>query len=93
MKKEIKSRKEYYVEFADEEAEKLDIKEGDKFSFKETENGFLMEKYGELEIDISEFSREILEFLISESIEKDKTVSEIIEDVLTKAVEHFDNEK
>jgi hypothetical protein len=93
MKKEIKSRKEYYVEFTDEECDQLDIKEGDKFLLKEKEGGVLMEKYATMELDLSEFNRETLEFLISESAEKDKTVSEVIEDILTKIIENYKDEK
>jgi hypothetical protein len=93
MKKEIKSRKEYYVEFTDEECNQLDIKEGDKFLLKEEEGGIFMEKYATMELDLSEFSREALEFLISESTEKDITVSEVVEDVLTKVVENYKNEE
>ena len=91
MLKRVKERKEYYIEFTDEECEKLNIKENQKFSVVEDGDGFLLKPYVSLEIDLSEFSRETLEFLISESVEKDKSVNEIIENVLKEAIEKYGN--
>jgi hypothetical protein len=41
-----------------------------------------MQKYVSIEIDISEWSREILEFLIDLSIKKDVSVNDVINEIL-----------
>jgi hypothetical protein len=79
------------IKFTEDEMQTLNIKEGDKFSFKEDKNGILLEKMSSLELDISDFSKETLEFLIAESIEKDVSVNQIINDTLEKALKHFEN--
>jgi hypothetical protein len=45
-------------------------------------DGVLLKKYKNLELDLQDFSREVLEFLVKESCEKDITVSQVIEDVI-----------
>ncbi len=61
----------------------MGIKPGDKFSLKINEDdSILMQKYVSIEIDISEWSREILEFLIDLSIKKDVSVNDVINEIL-----------
>lgn len=87
VSKKVQTRQEHFVQFTDEEAENLNIKEGDKFSVKITDEGILLERYGSLEINLSDYSRETLEFLIEESIGKDIPVSMVFENCLRKMVE------
>ena len=70
------------VKFTDEELEKLGIKQGDKFSIKEEDGGILFQKFTTIDLDISEWDREILENLIHQSCEKDISVNEVISDIL-----------
>ncbi len=84
--KRVQTRQEYFIQFTDEEAEALNIKEGDKFSIKTTDEGILLERYGSIEIDLADFSRETLEFLIEESIAKDIPVSIVVENCLRNAI-------
>lgn len=74
------------IKFTDEEMSAIGIKAGDKFSYEECEDGILLKKYASIDLDLSEFSRETLEFLVSESIEKDITVSECIESIIEKNI-------
>ena len=90
IKKSIQSFVEYGVKFTDEECEKLQIKEGDKFSIETLDDGILLKKYDILELNLEEFSRESLEFLIKESCEKNITISEVIESVLDNFVKNKD---
>lgn len=87
VSKKIQKKEEYFVQFSDEELEALNIKAGDKFTIKSVDEGILLEKYESLEFDLSEFDREMLEFLISESVAKDITISELIEGYLQKSLE------
>lgn len=88
MKKELQPTGELCVKFTEDELIELNIKEGDKFSVENLNDGVLLKKYETLEIDLSEFNRETLEFLIQESCEKDISVNQIVENCLTEIVKN-----
>jgi bifunctional DNA-binding transcriptional regulator/antitoxin component of YhaV-PrlF toxin-antitoxin module len=92
INKKIEQFVEYGVKFTDEECEQLGITEGDKFSFEVSDDGVLMKKYESIDIDLSEFPREILEFLIKESCQKDITVSQVFENVFDSFIKREKNE-
>jgi hypothetical protein len=64
IKKTVEPTGEVCVKFTEDELAQLNIKQGDKFSIKETDEGILLEKFATVDIDLAECSREILEFLI-----------------------------
>jgi hypothetical protein len=76
------------VKFTEDELAQLNIKQGDKFSIKETDGGILLEKFDTIDLEISEFSREILEFLIRESCDKDISINEVFANVLDKFIKN-----
>jgi bifunctional DNA-binding transcriptional regulator/antitoxin component of YhaV-PrlF toxin-antitoxin module len=67
----------------------LNIKQGDKFSIKETEDGILLEKFATVDINLNELQRELLEFLIQESCDKDVSINQVISDLLEKGLEQY----
>jgi bifunctional DNA-binding transcriptional regulator/antitoxin component of YhaV-PrlF toxin-antitoxin module len=78
------------IKFTDEELEQFNIKSGDKFSIIEQDGGILLKKYETIEIDISEFSREVLEMIIKESIEKSLPVENVLEDIISNYIKTID---
>jgi hypothetical protein len=78
------------VKFTDEELTKLGIKEGDKFSIKEESGGILLQKFATIDLDISEWDREILESLIQQSCEKDISVNQVISDILETYIDDYE---
>ena len=80
--KKAQRSEELYIQFTDEELEALNIKAGDKFSWEVQDNSIVLKKFASLDVDISEWSREVLEMLIVESVEKDISVNEVICDIL-----------
>jgi hypothetical protein len=90
--KKIEQFVEYGVTFTDEEMGKLNISQGDKFNIKETDDGILLEKYVGIDLELSEFSRELLEFLVTESCKRDVPVSNIMEEAIEFFVKN-NNEK
>lgn len=86
--KKVLSNTEYYVQFSEEELQKLNIKQGDKFSWEINDDGVLLKKYEKLDIDLSLFSRELLEFIIIESNNKNLTISEFIEEILESFIKN-----
>ena len=87
--KRIQEKKELYIQFSDEEMQELGWEEGQKLSFKfdEETRAITLEPYVKMEIEISEWPREILEFLIQESCDKDISVNEIINETLLKFID------
>lgn len=78
IKKTIESTGEVCVKFTEEELDQLNIKQGDKFNVKEKNGEIILEKFETIELDFSEFNRDILEFLIQESCNKDISVNDVI---------------
>lgn len=84
IKKTVEPTGDVCVKFTEDELVKLNIKQGDKFSIKETDSGILLQKFATIDIDLAELEREVLEFLIQESCDKDVSVNEIISEILEK---------
>jgi bifunctional DNA-binding transcriptional regulator/antitoxin component of YhaV-PrlF toxin-antitoxin module len=89
IKKTIEPTGEVCVKFTEDELAQLNIKQGDKFSIKETDEGILLEKFATVDIDLADCSREILEFLIQESCDKDVSINQVISDLLEKGLEQY----
>ena len=89
IKKTVEPTGDVCVKFTEEELEQLNIKKGDKFSIKETADGILLEKFSTIELNLSEFSREIMEYLIQESCDKDVSVNEVMSNILEKGLEQY----
>jgi hypothetical protein len=87
--KKVQEKKELYIQFSDEEMQELGWEEGQKLSFKfnEETKAITLEPFVKMEIEISEWSREILEFLVGESCSRDISVNEIINETLLKFID------
>lgn len=69
-----------YIQFTDQEMEKLDIKVNDKFSCKiNKDQSITLEKYVPFDIDFSEWDKEELIFLIEDSCRNHIPIEEVIE--------------
>ena len=84
IKKTVQRSEDCFVQFTDEELQQLGIKAGDKFSCSLENNSVVLKKFETIDIDMSEWSRDILEMLISESIENDISVNEVISNILER---------
>jgi bifunctional DNA-binding transcriptional regulator/antitoxin component of YhaV-PrlF toxin-antitoxin module len=78
------------IKFTDEELNRLGIKKGDKFSFKEDGDGILLQKYGTIEIDLGELSRETLEMMIKMSCDEDISINEVVSNIMETYIEKYD---
>ncbi len=87
MTKKLQPHTEYYLQFTDEECAKLNIKTGDRFSVKESEDGAItFTPFAKLELDLAEFDRTTLEFLITQSGEKDISINDVLTEVLEREI-------
>jgi len=91
MMKQVQSREELFIQFTDEEIEKLGLEKNQKLSMEILENGSIkMTPFAKIDIDISEWSREVLENLIQESIEKDISVNEVISQTIEQYLKNHE---
>jgi hypothetical protein len=89
IKKTIKRSNDLYFEFTEDELARLNVAPGDKFSVEIADNEVVLKKYVPLEIELADFSRETLEWLIAESAEKDISINDVICEVLEASLENY----
>jgi len=83
LNKTLQPTNDLYLQFTDEELKELNIKQGDKFSVKHHEDGSIeLRPHVKIEIDMSDWSREVLEMLIKDSCEQDISVNDVIANII-----------
>jgi hypothetical protein len=88
MIKKIEPTNDVCIKFSEEEMEKLKLLPGTKLSIEEFEDGAIrLVPFATLEVDISEWSREVLEMLIAQSCTQDVSVNEIIQKILNNYID------
>ena len=87
--KKVQEKKELYLQFSEEEIQELGWEVGQKLSFKfnEETKAITLEPFVKMEIDISEWPIEILQFLVGESCDRDISVNEVINETLLKFID------
>jgi len=87
MKKVLQPTGDMMIAFTEDELEQLNIKEGDRFDFKIQDDGSVkLDKYVDIELDMADWPREILEMLVKRSCEQDVSVNEILIEILEEAI-------
>lgn len=84
IKKTVQRSEDCFVQFTDEELLELNIKAGDKFSCHVENKSVVLKKFATLDIDLSEWPREVLEMIISQSVEEDISINEVISNILER---------
>ena len=89
-KKVLQPANDAYIQFTEEELQEIGAGPGTKFSVKLHDDGSVeLRPYVKMEIEISDWPREVLEMLISDSCEKDISVNDVIADLLKKSLEQY----
>ena len=93
--KKVLEKKDLYIQFSEEEIQELGWEEGQKLSLKfdEETKAIIFEPFVKMELDITEWPVEILQFLVGESCERDISVNEVINEVLFKTLNTYDKFK
>jgi len=84
IKKTVQRSEDCFVQFTDEELKQLGIRAGDKFSCSIENDSVVLKKFETIDIDMSEWPRDILEMLISTSVEEDISINEVISNILER---------
>jgi bifunctional DNA-binding transcriptional regulator/antitoxin component of YhaV-PrlF toxin-antitoxin module len=91
IEKKIQKKEEFYIEFTNDELETLNLKHGSKLSCKiNDDKSVSLIPYKTIDLDLNEFSKENLIFMIQESVKNDQTIEEYIEQLLTEAIEKYE---
>ena len=87
--KKVLEKKDLYIQFSEEEIQEMGWEEGQKLSFKfdEDTKAITLEPFVKMELDITQWPVEILQFLVWESCERDIPVNEIINETLLKFID------
>lgn len=88
IRKTVKVKEDYYIEFTDEELAALKMEKGQKYSCEIEDGALKLVPFVKIELEMGTWDRELLEFLISESCERDVSVNEVINDVLEEAIKN-----
>jgi len=90
--KKVQEKKDLYIQFSEEEMQEFGWEEGQKLSFKfdEKTKAITLEPFVKMDIDIGDWDREILEFLVAESCGRDISVNEVINEVLRKSLKEYE---
>lgn len=91
--KTVKEKKDLYIEFSDEEIKELGWKDNQKLTIEvDKNNSICIKPWVTLEIDTSTWPKEIYKMLVDLSLEQDKSVNEIIVDIISKSVNYKSKE-
>jgi len=90
-KKVLQPTNDAYIQFTEEELQEIGAGPGTKFSVKLHDDGSIeLRPYVKMEIEISDWPRELLEMIISDSCEQDISVNDVITDLLKKSLDHLE---
>lgn len=91
--KTIQKTEEYFLQFTEDELKQLNVKPGDQLSWDINEDGsVILKPYVTMEIDVTDWSKDLLLYLIEQSLEKNEPVNQIIVDILDQALDHISND-
>lgn len=91
--KTVKEKRECFIEFTEDELNELGWEENQKLSINVSkDNTITIKPWVKIELDTSDWPKEIFQMLVELSLEQDKTVNEIIVDLLNKELK-IDNQK
>lgn len=93
-KKVLQPTNDVFIQFTEEELSAIGAGPGTKFSAKLHDDGSIeLRPYVKMDIDISDWSRDVLEMLVTLSCEKDISVNDVICDLLKQSLEYVPEEK
>jgi len=85
--KTVQKTENYFIEFSDEELDHLNLKKGSKLDWKVQEDGSVkLVPWVPVDLEIQNWDKDVLLFLIKESLEKDLPVNDIIAELIEKMI-------
>ena len=84
--KTVLKKEEYYIQFTDEELAELNMEKGQKFTCDIEDGALKLTPFAKIELEMGDWPREVLEFIIQESCEKDISVNDVICNLLEEVI-------
>jgi hypothetical protein len=93
--KKVQEKTELFIQFSEEEIEEIGWEKGQKLSLDlDLETGTItLKPFVKMELDMDNWPKELLLFLIQESCEKDVSVNEVISNTLEQSLKHYGKQK
>jgi len=92
-KKVLQPTNDCFIQFTEEELSSIGAGPGTKFQVKQHDDGSIeLRPYAKVDLDMSEWSREVLEMIIKESCEQDISANDVINNLLKKSLNKFEEE-
>ena len=93
-KKVLQPTNDCFIQFTEEELSSIGAGPGTKFQAKVHDDGSIeLRPYVKVELDMEEWSREVLEMIIKESCEQDISANDVINNLLKESLKNFKQEK
>jgi len=93
IKKVLQPTNECFIQFTEEELSSIGAGPGTKFEAKVHDDGSIeLRPYVKVELDMEEWSREVLEMIIKESCEQDISANDVINNLLKESLKNFEQE-
>jgi len=90
MKKVLQPTNDVYIQFTEEELSSIGAGPGTKFETKIHDDGSIeLRPYAKVEIDISDWPKEVLETIIEKSCEEDISANDIINNMLKDSLNKY----
>jgi hypothetical protein len=86
--KTVLKKEDYYIQFTDEEMAELNMEKGQKFTCDIEDGALKLTPYAKIELEMGDWPRELLEFLLQESCEKDISVNNVICNILEEVIKN-----
>jgi len=87
MKKILQPTNELFIQFSDDEVQELGLEQGQKFDVKLQDDGSVkLVPWVKMELEIEEWSKEILLMIIKESLDQDIPVNDVINNFLKEGL-------
>lgn len=86
VQKTIKVKEDYYIDFTDEELEALNLEKGQKYTCEIKDGALKLTPFVKMELNMGDWDKDLLLYLIQESCERDVSVNEVISNTLEQII-------
>jgi hypothetical protein len=91
IKKTLQPTNDLFIQFTEEELSSIGAGPGTKFEAKLHDDGSIeLRPYVKIELDTEDWPREVLEFIVKESCEKDISANDVINNLLKESLNSFE---
>ena len=92
IKKVLQPTNDCFIQFTEEELSSIGAGPGTKFEAKVHDDGSIeLRPYVKVELDMEEWSREVLEMIVKESCEQDISANDVINNLLKESLKNFED--